>query len=153
MTDPLTILYETLQSNPYTNLWGDKIWMNDEKEKHRLDGPAVIMATGTKEWWVNGERHREGGPAVEHANGNTEWWINDKVHREDGPAIRVVKDFLIVRRHSVYPVTNLYFLDDLLISEEDWKADARVKKALVIKKLEDKETKDDDFLRTFGEVI
>jgi hypothetical protein len=61
-------------------------WFNKKEQLHREDGPAVEMANGTKEWWINGKLHREDGPAVEMANGTKEWWINGKLHREDDPA-------------------------------------------------------------------
>src|SRR3972149_2994041 len=43
------------------------------KVKHRLDGPAVECADGTKTWWINGKRHRADGPAVGYADGQKEW--------------------------------------------------------------------------------
>jgi hypothetical protein len=44
---------------------------------HCADGPAVIRANGTLEWWHHGRRHRVGFPAVIHANdGREEWWID-----------------------------------------------------------------------------
>lgn len=45
---------------------------------HRLDGPAVIFDTGTKEWQVRGELHRLDGPALEYSNGECEWFIQNK---------------------------------------------------------------------------
>lgn len=54
------------------------------KEKN---GPAIIHADGTEEWFNNGKRHREDDPAVIHPNGAEEWYNNGKMHREDGPAI------------------------------------------------------------------
>jgi len=33
---------------------GDKVWKNSDGELHRLDGPAVEFADGSKEWWVDG---------------------------------------------------------------------------------------------------
>ncbi len=53
---------------------------------HRLDGPAIIFASGTQEWRLNGQRHREDGPAIIYCNGTQEWWVNGQRHREDGPA-------------------------------------------------------------------
>lgn len=55
--------------------------------KHRLDGPAVEIMEGSKEYWVNGKLHRTDGPAIESSNGNKEWYLNDKRHRADGPAM------------------------------------------------------------------
>ena len=65
-------------------------WRNEAGELHRLDGPAVEYAGGTKEWWVNDKFHRLGGPAIEWSDGNKEWWVNGKLHREDGPAVEYV---------------------------------------------------------------
>jgi len=47
----------------------------------------------------------------------------------------------------------MYVLDNNQLTKEEWLKDARVQRALRIKKLEDKEIKDDDFLRTFGDVL
>jgi len=44
---------------------------------HRLDGPAIEFANGTKSWYQNGELHRLVGPAVEYASGVNEWHIDD----------------------------------------------------------------------------
>jgi|688.fasta_scaffold17838_17 hypothetical protein len=54
---------------------------------HRLDGPAVEYADGSKEWFVNGKLHRTDGPAIEWADGGRAWWLDGKLHRLDGPAI------------------------------------------------------------------
>jgi len=54
---------------------------------HRIGGPAVIWADGTKFWYVNGIRHRVGGPAVEYLGGNRHWFHYGERHRIDGPAI------------------------------------------------------------------
>jgi hypothetical protein len=62
-------------------------WRNEEGLLHRLDGPAVEYASGTKCWYVNDKLHRLDGPAIEWKNGNKEWWVNGKRHRLDGPAI------------------------------------------------------------------
>ena len=60
---------------------------NGEGQLHREDGPAVIYADGSQEWYINGDLHREGGPAIINADGSQEWYINGKRHRVDGPAI------------------------------------------------------------------
>jgi len=54
---------------------------------HREDGPAVIYADGSKEWWVNGNLHRENEPAWIYHDGHKEWWVDGKKHRIDGPAV------------------------------------------------------------------
>ena len=55
--------------------------------EHRLDGPAVEYADGTREWHVEGPLHRLDGPAIEHPDGSRFWYINGNLHRLDGPAI------------------------------------------------------------------
>lgn len=87
---------------------GTRVWTNDAKQRHRVDGPAVIFADGSEEWWYEGLLHRDGKPAKTHPNGDcvwythgklhctsgpaivsliTEWWVNGKLHRLNGPAI------------------------------------------------------------------
>ncbi len=41
----------------------------EQKDKrHRLDGPAIKCADGSKQWWVDGKRHRIDGPAIEYGS-------------------------------------------------------------------------------------
>ena len=56
-------------------------------EYHRLNGPAIELHDGTKEWYKEGLRHRTDGPAIERTNGRKEWWAEGNRHRLDGPAI------------------------------------------------------------------
>ena len=50
-------------------------YLNDRL--HRVDGPAVEYADGTKRWFLNGKRHREDGPAIEYADGEeSSWYLN-----------------------------------------------------------------------------
>ena len=56
-------------------------------------GPAVLLADGTNEWWINGKLHREDGPAIEYPNGDKFWYKNGKRHREDGPAFERSDEF------------------------------------------------------------
>jgi len=44
---------------------GSRFWLNQRKELHRLDGPALEADSGYKEWWINGKLHRTNGPSVE----------------------------------------------------------------------------------------
>lgn len=37
---------------------GTKAWRNAEGKLHRLDGPATILASGERRWYVNGILHR-----------------------------------------------------------------------------------------------
>lgn len=55
---------------------------------HRIDGPAIERADGSKEWWQNNQIHRENGPAVERFDGAKFWYQNDRLHRLDGPAVK-----------------------------------------------------------------
>jgi len=45
--------------------------------RHNLE---EIMGMISKEWRVNGLRHRLDGPAIEWANGTREWWVNGLRH-------------------------------------------------------------------------
>jgi hypothetical protein len=65
---------------------GTKEWYVDGK-LYRLDGPAVEFVDGTKAWWIDGKRHRIDGPAVKFADGSKHWYVNHKLHRLDGPAV------------------------------------------------------------------
>jgi hypothetical protein len=80
-----------MQEQVYTvKVTADKTeWRNErgQRQRHRLDGPAVEWANGEKYWYQNGQRHRLDGPAVEWANGAKTWYQNGKRHRPDGPAI------------------------------------------------------------------
>jgi hypothetical protein len=70
------------------NKWGDKQWFREDGKLHREDGPAIELANGDKQWWVNGKLHRDDGPAFECLRtGYKEWWIKGNLHREDGPAV------------------------------------------------------------------
>ena len=66
---------------------GTKIWKNKEGQYHRVDGPAIEYASGSKEWYFNGFFHHEDGPACEYADGTKHWYINGNLHRTDGPAV------------------------------------------------------------------
>ena len=98
---------------------GDKnrFWYNEKNYLHRLDGPAVEYANGTKEWWVEGKRHRLDGPAVEYANGSKEWYVEDKHHRLDGPAFE---------RSDGYKA---WYVEGKLMSEKEFNAYIKPKPA------------------------
>jgi len=62
---------------------GDKYWYKPGTDIcHRLDGPAVEWANGSKFWCQNGKYHRLDGPAIEYANGNKYWYIEDVNYTE-----------------------------------------------------------------------
>jgi hypothetical protein len=74
---------------------GTVVYVNDQGNLHRLDGPALINSKdGLEEWWVNGKKHRIDGPAITvpiYDSGifdgyQREWWVNGEIHRIDGPA-------------------------------------------------------------------
>jgi hypothetical protein len=71
------------------NKYGNKFYYKDKAMTvlHRIDGPAVERADGSKFWYVDGKCHRLDGPAVEYADGSKSWYVDDKRHRTDGPAI------------------------------------------------------------------
>ena len=48
---------------------------------------GLIIADGSKYWYLNGQYHRADGPAIESANGDRWWYLNGQLHRIDGPAI------------------------------------------------------------------
>ena len=58
----------------YQDQDGNMFWFNDKGEYHRLDGPAIEYANGSKEWYINGIRHREDGPAIEYSDGEKYWY-------------------------------------------------------------------------------
>jgi hypothetical protein len=78
-----------MQEQVYTvKVTADKTqWFNEKGQLHRLNGPAVGWANGTKLWYQNGQLHRIDGPAVEYADGDKHWYQNGQRHRLDGPAI------------------------------------------------------------------
>jgi len=55
---------------------GTTTWRNSNGELHRDNGPAVVHAHGTHEWYQHGLLHRDDGPAYENAGGYNEWYLN-----------------------------------------------------------------------------
>ena len=45
----------------------------------------VEYPNGSKLWYRNGKYHRVDGPAVENADGTKQWWLNDKLVYELKP--------------------------------------------------------------------
>lgn len=69
----------------YRKLIGVECWLDHSNGNwtgnlHRADGPAVVRADGSREWWVRGQRHRIDGAAVEYADGVCEYWTNGKLN-------------------------------------------------------------------------
>jgi len=69
-------------------LSGEKRWINEKNEFHRVGGPAILRPNGDEEWHQNGLLHRTDGPAVKLADGTEKWVQKGKYHRLDGPACR-----------------------------------------------------------------
>ena len=81
---------------------------NKKGQLHRENGPAIIRACGTEEWFINGLRHRKDGPAITYSDGSKCWYNNGKLHREDGPA-----NIFISGTQVWYNNGQLYRKDDL----------------------------------------
>lgn len=66
-------LYEASTCTEYPD--GTRIWRLDKDNMmHRVGGPAVEYANGTKVWMVNGRIHRTDGPAIITYDGLSEWY-------------------------------------------------------------------------------
>ena len=92
-------------------------YKNAERELHRIDGPAIEHANGTKSWFIDGERHRIDGPAIEWEDGAKSWWINGKLHRIDGPAVEHssgTKEWWIDGQHVTKEVINWLHENNIL---------------------------------------
>ena len=77
---------------------GNKFYYKNKRMtiEHRLDGPAIKWADGSKEWWVDGKRHRLDKPAVEWVNlvnGGKVWWVDGELHRLNGPAVEYAGEY------------------------------------------------------------
>lgn len=70
------------ESIAYVTKNGTVYWENDKYQWHRLDGPAVEYADGTKGWYVNGTQHNLNGPAWESTIGYKEWRIDGVEYTE-----------------------------------------------------------------------
>jgi len=58
---------------------GNTLYYNEQNELHRLDGPALEYANGSKVWLQNGKWHRLAGPTFEWAIGTKWWYINNNL--------------------------------------------------------------------------
>jgi hypothetical protein len=68
--------------NPVINKYGDKLWLTDSVQLHRIDGPAIEFENGDKSYLVNGQLHRTDGPALEWGD-KLEWWIDGIQYLEE----------------------------------------------------------------------
>lgn len=60
-----------------------KHWHKNDGLLHRVGGPAVEWADGSKQWLVNGQRHRLDGPAVENVNELSYWVKGEYLTKEN----------------------------------------------------------------------
>lgn len=65
---------------------GDKEYRDGNGRYHRVGGPAIEFADGSKYWYQHGNLHRTGGPAVEYPEGSYSWIRHGRHHRLDGPS-------------------------------------------------------------------
>ena len=72
--------YEKYKVKVYEN--GTTYWRDKKERLHRLNGPAVIYADGSKFYYHHGKLNRLDGPAVVYADGRKEWWINGVLYTE-----------------------------------------------------------------------
>jgi len=108
--------------------YGNKFYFKDREMTihHRLDGPAVEWADGSKSWYVNDKLHRTDGPAVERATGSKDWRVDGKLHRLDGPAIERANGY------------KAWFVDDKELTEEQFNALTAPKIELTLEDIADK---------------
>jgi hypothetical protein len=72
--------YQKSNEKSYKNYKYWKIlYYNENRELHRLDGPAIIDSDGTKIWCKNNLYHREDGLAVESIVGNEYYYYGRKI--------------------------------------------------------------------------
>ena len=62
---------------------GNRCYRNAARQPHRIGGPAIELADGSKFWYQNGKLHREDGPAIDWIHGRKEWHINGEQLSED----------------------------------------------------------------------
>ena len=69
-------VYEALKYRIEVNEYGTRMYHNSAGQLHRIDGPAIENADGSKFWYQNGQPHRTDGPAVVYSGGYKAWYIN-----------------------------------------------------------------------------
>ena len=110
MTEPITeeSLFELLSLELRVDSDGTVYYYNAQGQLHRIHGPAVESADGSKFWYQNGQRHRLGGPAVEYSDGCTTWWQDGRLHRLGGPAIERVDG------------SKFWYINGTFLTEAEW---------------------------------
>ncbi len=59
--------------------YGTVEFRNENNQLHNEDGPALILSSGSKFWFINNKRHRIDGPAVEYYNGAKSYYYQDEL--------------------------------------------------------------------------
>jgi len=75
---------------------GTKIWYMNGKRHRDNDLPAIEYSNGNKAWYKAGCLHRDEGPAILNADGTKEYWLNGSFD-EQGP----MKEELKILREKV----------------------------------------------------
>ena len=82
---------------------------------YREEGPAVIKADGTQEFYANGVKHRLDAPSVVSPNGYQEFWTNGHLGRKDGPAIIYEDGNLQIVTNGIEPKQLLVYLSQSIV--------------------------------------
>ena len=145
----------------------DQMQGRDERdEKTKLLLPSLVCinihdnSIQTLAWNIGDEHHRDeserdpktGKPLPQYLNDtNTyqdrQWWVKNRQHNLYGPCYikkNIVLDTILQKGYSI---------EDEPMSKEEWEKDPRVIRANNIQKLDNPNIKDDDFLRTFGDIL
>ena len=62
---------------------GTMVWHDENGERHRENGPALIGPYIAGMWFKHGKLHRTDGPAKIWRDGTESWYINDKSFTKD----------------------------------------------------------------------
>lgn len=65
---------------------GNKHYLNDDNEYHRLDGPSSIFKSGATWWFINGVQTNRENPSDIYRDGSVAWYVENKIERNNGPA-------------------------------------------------------------------
>ena len=55
---------------------GTVVYIDDNDQIHREDGPAIAWIDGFQSWYKHGKLHRENGPAIIYPNEHKCWFYN-----------------------------------------------------------------------------
>lgn len=88
----------------------ERFWVDENGLEHNPDGPALVTADGTMQWFRHGFLHREDGPAATYRDGSAYYFKNGRLHRDGGgPAVQSSNgDLLWYRRGEFIRGVNKY---------------------------------------------